>query len=77
MWRPGPVGAKDGFMVLVGDFRVVMAPVARVLIPATGMLASWFRTFTVAVAHRWRSYWQSAWKRLVLTGWSFSICHLW
>ena len=77
MWRPGPVGTKDGFMAFVGDFRVVMAPVARVLIPAIGMQTSWFRTFVVAVAHRWHSYWQLAWKRLVLTGWLFPICDLW
>ena len=78
MWRPGLVGTKDGFMALVGDFRVVMAPVARVLIPAIGRQTPWFRTFVVAVAHRWHSYWQSAWKRLVLlTGWSFPICDLW
>ena len=36
MWRPGLVGAKDGFMMLFGDFKVVMAPVAGVLVLAIG-----------------------------------------
>ena len=55
MWRPGPVGAKDGFMMLFGDFMAVMAPVAGVLVPAIRMQTSWFRTFIAAVAHRWHS----------------------
>ena len=77
MWRPDPVRTKDSFMALVGDFRVVMAPVARVLVLAIGMQTPWFRTFVVPVALRWHSYWQSAWKRFVLTDWSFPICDLW
>ena len=52
MWWPGPVVAKDGFMMLVGDFRVVMAPVARMIMLAIGMQTSWVRTFIVAVPHR-------------------------
>ena len=52
MWRPGPVGANNGFMMLVGDFGVVMAPVARVFMPAIGMQTSWFRTLVVAVTYR-------------------------
>ena len=47
MWRPGPVGAKDGFITLVGDFGVIMAPVARVLILVIGMQTSWFRTLVL------------------------------
>ena len=72
MWRPGTVGAKDGFTMLFGDFGVVMAPVAGVLVLAIGMQTSWFRTFIAAVAHRWHGL-----EGLVLTGWSFPICDLW
>ena len=56
-------------MMLVGDFKVVMALVARVLLLVIRMQTSWFRTFVVAVAHRWHNCWQSSWKGLVLTGW--------
>ena len=56
-------------MMLVGDFKVVMALVAIVLVLTIRMQTSWFRTFIVAVAHRWHNCWQSAWKGLVLIGW--------
>ena len=69
MWRPGPFGVTDGFMMLVGDFKVVMALVARVFVLAIVMQTSWFSIFIVAVAHRWHNCWQLAWKGLVLTGW--------
>ena len=60
-------------MMLVGDFKDVVALVARVLLLVIGIQTSWCRTFTVAVAHRWHNCWQSSWKGLVLTGWySFS-----
>ena len=45
-------------MMLVGDFKVVMALVARVLVLAIGIQTSWFRTFIVAVGvHRWHDCW--------------------